>query len=290
MLDEKVRQLKSSEILAVVVSFNGAGKTALTVNALVGKVGHVHIVDNGSDAESLDIVVSLATDARVSLTNLSENRGVGYALNVGVNVAKERGYSWLLTMDQDSIIDTFMIDAYCRAIREFPSLVCLAPNLEFGLIRGHDGSSAVKYAITSGNLVSIKLFDEIGFYSEEFFIDGIDIDFSLRVRGAGHVIYKVHDALMEHQLGDCRNSDRFVNRVYTSHPPLRRYYMFRNHMYIIERFIRIFPMLILKSSLSNLILLLLIPFFDKEPFLSLCFAFRGIRDYFKRITGSYKEC
>ncbi len=42
------------DIMAVVVSYNGRESTRRTVLALSGQVGHIHIVDNGSEADSLD--------------------------------------------------------------------------------------------------------------------------------------------------------------------------------------------------------------------------------------------
>lgn len=280
--------MKTTDILAVVVSFNGLERTALAVNALLDKIGHVHIVDNGSDTESVSIVGSLVADERVSVTWYHENRGVGHALNVGVTIAKQLGYSWLLTMDQDSIVDGQMLENYCKAIGENSALVCLTPNLSFGLKREQTASSFIEHAITSGNLVNLNIFDVTGLYSEEMFVDCIDFDFSLRVRKAGYTIYKVHDAHMSHQLGETMESRPLLNRIYTRHPPLRRYYMFRNHMYMFEKYICSFPLFILKLTLSNLMLLLLIPVYDKKPLLSLSFIFRGIRDYFKGVSGMYR--
>ena len=44
--------MKSGDVLAVVVSFNGREQTQLTVDALRGQVGRILVVDNGSQPES----------------------------------------------------------------------------------------------------------------------------------------------------------------------------------------------------------------------------------------------
>jgi GT2 family glycosyltransferase len=48
--------MNSKDVLAIIVSYNGLQKTRQTVDALRKQVGHVHVVDNGSDAESLGVV------------------------------------------------------------------------------------------------------------------------------------------------------------------------------------------------------------------------------------------
>lgn len=122
--------MTAEDVLAVVVSYDGREKTRLTVEALRGQVGHIHIVDNGSGAESLSILESLEQTPGVTIERLGENRGVGHALNRGVMRARAMGCPWLLTMDQDSVIDRAMIAAYTAAIERDPARVCLAPAIE----------------------------------------------------------------------------------------------------------------------------------------------------------------
>ncbi len=121
--------MNSEDVLAVVVSYNGLQKTKQTVDALRRQVGHVHIVDNGSDAESLGVLESLEREPGITVERLGENRGVGYALNRGVQRAMEMGCAWLLTMDQDSVVDGSLIEAYMGAVEQDPKQVSLAPRI-----------------------------------------------------------------------------------------------------------------------------------------------------------------
>lgn len=281
--------MEYTEILAVVVSFNGLSKIQHTINALRNKVGHIHIVDNASDVMSLSIIDLFKNEKDISITRLNENKGVGHALNIGVKIAKEMGYAWLLTMDQDSIIDEFMIAAYCREINRNAELVSLSPNYVFYGRSEKKQSGAIQYAMTSGNLVKMSLFEEIGLYDESFFIDCIDFDFALRVCQAGYTIYQVHDATLRHELGNATVINNYFSKYYASHPPVRRYYMFRNQMYLLKRYIYKFPGFIIKLNIASLLLLILILIYDKNPIRSLLYAFRGICDYFRGINGKYME-
>lgn len=281
--------LNKLDVFAVVVSFNGGQKTSESISALLGNVGHIHVVDNASDAKSVEILDSIICEGNISLTKLSQNKGIGYALNLGVKLAQRRGYKWILTMDQDSVIGSDMIDQYFMAIEKNPRMVCLSPNIKMNGFRTGEGDEVVDYAITSGNLVRVKVFDVIGAYDEEMFIDGIDFDFSLRLRGAGYKLHKIGNAHMNHELGEPKNISKFFSVFYTRHSPLRRYYMFRNSLYRSEKYLIKFPAFIIKLTISQILLLLLIPFFDKKPFRSILYIHRGIVDYFLRKTGPYNE-
>ena len=281
--------MTAEDVLAVVVSYNGLHKTRETVDALRRQVGHVVIVDNGSLPESLAGLQSLEREPGITLERLGENRGVGHALNLGVQRARQMGYSWLLTMDQDSVVDGSMIQAYQAAVERDPGRVCLAPRItDNGASRQATGG-VIRYAITSGNLVRVSLFDEIGLYDEGFFIDCIDFDFSLRLRRAGYSLYRVPDAVMRHQLGEAVNVPGFLRGYYALHSPTRRYYMYRNFMYMVERYWRDFPIFVAKLTLTQILLTLLIGFLDPRPLESYRAIARGIRDYLARRDGPYVE-
>jgi rhamnosyltransferase len=281
--------MNSKDVLAVVVSYNGLQKIRQTVGALRGQVGHVHVVDNGSDAESLGVLESLEREPGVSVERLGENRGVGYALNRGVQRAREMGCGWLLTMDQDSVVEGSFIAAYQAALEQEPELVCLTPRITTRKRKKDARGGAISYAITSGNLVRVKVFDEIGLYDEGFFVDGIDFDFCLRLRRAGYAINRAPAALMQHQLGDAVDLPEAVRSHYAVHSPLRRYYMYRNFLYLAERYWLEFPGFMLKLALSHMLLLLLIGFLDPNPLASYRAVARGTWDYSVRKKGRFVE-
>jgi rhamnosyltransferase len=285
--------LEYTEIIAVVVSYNGSSDLKKTILALDNKVGHIHIVDNASDEETIVILKELENKNNISITYLSSNNGIGYALNLGIEIGNKLGYKWLLTMDQDSIIDDNMINEFCKAIIHDKELSCLTPMISifdngstFNNYRGD--KNFVKYAITSGNLVKLSVFEIVGFYNEKLFIDCVDFDFSLRVRSAGLSISLIKEARLYHQLGEAHNTPKIISWFYTSHSPLRRYYMYRNWGYIFEKYVTKFPLFVLKSSIIHLLLLIVIPFYDKKPKKSIKYVYYGFRDYFKNVYGPFK--
>ena len=276
-----------SKILAVVVSFNGLRKTVETLDALIGRVDHVHLVDNGSRPESLQLLDSAVRSGKVSLERLSRNEGVGYALNCGVRAARRLGYDWLLTMDQDSRIDDNMLEAYKAAISRSPDLVCLTPNV---VVNGHgppNTGGPVDFAITSGNLTRMDVFDSVGEFDEQLFIDGVDLDFSLRVRHAGKQIVRVEGAILYHELGEPQVTRSWLSKFYMAHSPLRRYYMYRNHLYIMQRYGLKFPLFVAKATLVQLLHFVTIVIYGSNRIESLRFMLYGISDFVRRKTGPF---
>jgi rhamnosyltransferase len=281
--------VNSRDVLAVVVSYNGLEKTREAVEALRSQVGHIHIVDNGSEAESLGVLEQLEREPGITVERLGENRGVAYALNRGVQRARQMGCTWLLTMDQDSVLDGSLVKAYGAAIEQDPERVCLAPRITTNSRGKEAAGGVISYAITSGNLVKVSLFDPIGGYDEGFFVDGIDFDFCLRLRRAGYAVHRVPAARMQHQLGDPVDLPKGVKKYYARHAPVRRYYMYRNFLYLAERYFLQFPGFLGKLWLSHLLLLLLIGFFDASPLASYRAIARGVWDYARGKVGRYEE-
>jgi rhamnosyltransferase len=275
------------DIMAVVVSYNGRESTRRTVLALSGQVGHIHIIDNGSEADSLEILDSLAREHGVSINRLGENRGIGHALNLGVAYAKKIGCTWLLTMDQDSTVDNGLIKAYQSAILLDRRVASLSPRIGKTWSDTDPKYVNIDCAITSGNLVRIGVFEEIGPYDEGFFIDCIDFDFSLRLRRAGYKLLRVQNTEMQHQLGEPRHLPAYVTKFYAQHSAARRYYQARNYLYLAERHLFRFPAVIIKLGILRILLFVLIVIFDQDPRDSCCAIARGLRDYVARRNGPY---
>jgi rhamnosyltransferase len=275
----------SDQVLAVVVSFNGGPQLRRGVEALHAQVGHVLIVDNGSEEPSQVELRRLESVPRVTVARLGKNMGMGYALNVGVRFARERGFEWILTMDQDSVVQPSMLSAFRRAIEADPTRACLTP---FRLAETEPGAApitSVRYAITSGNLVRLSVFDRVGLYDEGLFVDCTDFDFSLRVRRAGYTICRVQDATMAHQLGEALDGSVPFRRYYARHSPIRRYYMYRNLLYIVTRYARVDPIFVAKLIASHTLMTILVGVLDPQPLASYRAMLRGLTDFLARRQG-----
>jgi rhamnosyltransferase len=228
--------------------------------------------------------------ADISIQFLEHNFGIGFALNRAIRFANEQGYRWLLTMDQDSLIHSAMLEEFQAAVLRNPAWACLTPTLVFAGREDYGGcDEAVGYAITSGNLVRMDVFEKIGLYDEAMFVDQLDFDFSLRVRKAGFGIYRVAKAALYHQLGDADVPQTFLGSFHTFHSPLRRYYSYRNYLLLSKRHVRDFPGFIVKLALVHLLQLATIAIYGHDRGRSFIFIWRGVVDFFRSRTGPYIE-
>ena len=75
--------------------------------------GAILIADNGSE-QVADIQQLAQRMSIVTLIQNSTNLGIAAALNQLCRKAVDLGYEWLVTLDQDSVIQSGMLEAFCR--------------------------------------------------------------------------------------------------------------------------------------------------------------------------------
>lgn len=275
-------------LLAVVVSFNDGAALKKTVNALVAQVGKVVIVDNGSGPETLSCIAELEVTLGITPVYLYENLGIGVALNSGVSIARKENYEWVLTMDQDSIAAPQMVSEMLKSAEKCQDAAVICPSLVVDKVERKYKDKIVKSAITSGNLVKVSYLQFVGVYNERYFIDSVDFEFSLRVRNAGYKIIKCGSANLHHRLGETRVVSLMGYKYrYTLHSPLRRYYMYRNHMYLVAEFWSKNPFFLIKKTVIAICGIVEIAIFDPQRWANLKMIGRGIADCFRSRDGKY---
>jgi rhamnosyltransferase len=256
----KYKQHPTKEnICAVVVSYHPQSNIEGKITELIKQVAQVVIIDNGSNLqERVALTNSKLSSDCVSLILNEENIGQAKALNMGITYAKEHGYSWILTMDQDSLVAPEMIDnmsfiyRQCQEIAPIAS-ICPAlasydgvspPNCTELQLRSFSGKkiageySFVKIAITSGNLIDINVFDQIGVFNENFFIGYVDQEFSLRLFQSGYKTVQANNAVLYHNIGDTTKHTFLGKQLMVSNSSsLRTYYFYRNGVMVYKKYI-----------------------------------------------------
>lgn len=232
--------------LILVVTYNPDLTTLNNIKTHCEITDNVLVVDNGSDAESIKCITESRLD-HCKYIKSSENKGIAWALNHGIIYAREQGFKFLLTFDQDSSPVPNILDLYASVISENGSIRCIGTQYT-----DKDISKTVKIdfidsltVITSGCLSSLDIYDTIGLYNEMLFIDSVDFDFSLSVKKAGYRIVRSVQPLIKHHLGTPRK--RFGITT-TNHNVFRRYYQVRNHIYITRKYLWDFPGFVLKKN------------------------------------------
>ena len=238
--------LHESSICAVVVTYQPDHLFADRISRILRQVGAVVIVDNGSNAVATRLLRELAADLKITLHVNLENLGVASALNIGIRHAIALGCTWVLLLDQDSIVAENMVEELLAAREAYPHREKLAViGSGFSDINRktpvESGSAAlweeVNEVITSGSLIPLSVHAIVGPFRDEFFIDCVDIEYCLRARAKGFLIIKTRKLLMLHAIG-IYTQHRWLwrKRWTTNHPSERRYYIARNGTLLLREY------------------------------------------------------
>lgn len=247
---------RPESVCAVIVTYHPDDGIAARVEAVARQVGLVVIVDNGSSECEVQILRGLETGNTASLILNPLNFGVGQALNLGVRTAIARGFRWALLLDQDTDVGGDMVQELIAVYESHPRPESLAV-IGSGYNEIHPGrrqtaGASAKPApgespeqswedaeavITSGSLLPLDAYQQIGPFREEFFVDYIDVDFCYRARSKGFHVIKTRKALMAHQIGlPTLHRVLWMSKRTMNHGPDRRYYIARNGTILLREY------------------------------------------------------
>jgi rhamnosyltransferase len=248
-------------VCAVIVTYHPTATMIENLSKVFAQVQGMVAVDNGSEAEELNRLRAASQMLGFHLIENRENLGIAEALNRGVLWAKNQGFPWIILFDQDSkITDGFMEKMFAtwqthpsreRVGAIHPSYVNPVSGIEPFVFRASDGGPVT--SMTSGSLMPTWIFDKIGYFSSEYFIDLVDTDYGLRIRQAGYLNVDSREAKLIHFTG---NPKKFTFLGFTceptNHSPVRRYYFSRNRIVVFKKYFRLFPRYIFHIMYTSL--------------------------------------
>lgn len=292
-----------NSVAAVIITYNVENDFKERINRLKGKVDEIIVVDNGSKAETINMLNEL--EREVTVIYLEDNKGIASALNKGIKYSIEKGYNWILTLDHDSIITDNMIKnmltCYEGLNNELKEKVAMLVPVHVEEKEYQNGSNIneekasnsyieVLTEITSGALTKAEIYKNVGMYDEKLFIDLVDHDYCLSLNKKGFKIIQVNNATLIHNLGESvRKSILGLKMIPTNHSPLRRYYMSRNRHYIWEKYKEDFPSWVLTDKRRFITENLKIVLFEDNKIEKFKYIKRGIKDYRSNIFGKFNN-
>ncbi len=240
-------------VCAIVVTFHPDADVLGNLQQVRPQVETLVVVDNGSAEPELQGLRISSASLGFELIENGSNLGIATALNIGVRRARELNSDWILLFDQDSRVTEGFVPAMITAFQEGESagrrmgiLVPTYRDLRLGtpMIALLEADGSIETAMTSGTLMRSALVDEIGLFCDEMFIDGVDHEYSLRVRSARRTIEECSAAVLLHSPGDpVAHHHPFRRKPFyaSNYSPIRRYYQERNKLFLVRRYWRRFP-------------------------------------------------
>jgi rhamnosyltransferase len=285
----------SEDICAVVVTFHPERDTLENVVELRQQFNRLIVIDNGSLEKELGALRSFSEERHVELIENGRNLGIATALNIGVARAVERGCNGVAFFDQDSTVTEGFLSNLLTSYNANPqreNVAIVSPrhwdrNSKAWLKPQFMPDGNLRIAITSGSMVPISVFTRCGTFADEYFIDMVDTEFSLRVRSRGFTIVLAKDAHLVHSIGNLRSHSFLGVKRYTvsHHSAFRRYYMTRNRLTTLIKYWHFEPRLcyhIPKSIVMDSFIILL---FETQRLRKLGNTVLGIMDALCRKKG-----
>ena len=277
------------QVFAVIVAFNSELHRITELLSVITCQCSVVVVDNSIDISHARNLKQICSRFSATYLSLTGNFGIAYAQNVGVMTAKKNGAVDLLFLDDDSIPSSnFLADLIFerKLIQHTYDDVVVCPRAidaqgnSLGL-PGEDSDHALITELTSsGSLVPMILFEKVGYYDSDLFIDCVDFEWGWLAIKQGSKIVRCNRVKMEHRLGI---NKRFGFRISS---PIRLYYQFRNVMFMI--FGRYAPLRWrLQQSAKLPLKFILTVILSDHKLTRIWYIYRGFSDFIFGIKGKF---
>ncbi len=250
------------KIAAMVTLFYPQKENFKNIENYLSEVDRLYVIDNTPNKNNQK---ELPNHKKIVYYNF-DNIGVSKALNLAANLALSEKYKWLLTLDQDTELTKKIVKKLKEtASKEETSKIGIITPWHKTKLKIEKPKEKVDYpqdVMTSGNLLNLEIWSSLNGFQEDFFIDGIDIEYGLRLKKNHYKIMRLNDLEINHDLGDIFYVG---NKLCTNHNGLRRYYMNRNYHYIYENY-KNTDYQFCKFLISNYKTMLKVILFEKHKF------------------------
>lgn len=255
-------------IPALVITYHPMPEFFEGLPLLMKQFDRLLIVDNTSAGETHFLLEQASTQFEAGRLNFiinPENRGIAVGLNQGFRWALEKGYEYLVVLDQDSqpasdlkreLLRVYEEQSHCQK-----QIAIVAPRIEDS-ITGEPAPllkwkgfflrkelphvemvENIALVITSGSLNNLSAYKHLGPFREDFFIDYVDTEYCLRAQEFSYTIFVAWSAILHHRLGNQQKKQiGGITLRPTFHSPVRWYYIHRNRMVMYGMYAFRFPL------------------------------------------------
>jgi rhamnosyltransferase len=238
----------SFKIGCVIVLFKPDTFLLLKVlDAVKDQVDGIFISDNSIEKVELSILIE---NENIVYEKMPTNLGIAAAQNIGIKYFIKNGFTHVVFLDQDSIMNQGLVVILKEDLEFLKS-----QSIKVGAIgprpvnrqskKEYRGSvkkgkhitpciTEVTELISSASLVELDNYKSVGFLDEGLFIDGVDHEWCWRARMVKNLRFFISEkTYLSHQLGE--GDKFFIIRKVAIPTPFRVYYQYRNFLILIKR-------------------------------------------------------
>lgn len=183
----------------------------------------------------------------VEVLRSEENVGLSAALNLAIEAAIAEGYSEFVLFDQDSSPEPCMLELLLERFKRlqalYGNLAVLGPQLlppdgtsylpliyDWRRVSVEAPAGEVDFVPTSGSILSIEAWRQVGPFRDDYFIADIDVEWCFRAWSRGWRCMVAKDVFMIHRWGveaPSHERSRYQHQI-VRQSPVRLYYYIRN--------------------------------------------------------------
>ena len=278
------------KIPATVIWYNPDDENIKNIRTYIDYVEKLYIIDNSKENNKklADSLNNLKTEYIYNDKNL----GIAKALNLACEKAANDNFEWLLTMDQDSSFDSNSIKSYFRTFEKMTknNVGIISPRhiLKNDIDKFSDDKESIEinHVMTSGNLLNLKIWEEIGKFDENLFIDEVDSEICFRIIESGYKVIQLNKIRMFHELGNLEKRNFFTRKISVlNHNHIRKYYIMRNKFYMLKKYKK-YRLRYIYYILNDFFKVI---FYEKDKLRKLKYMFKGITDFMKNKMGELDD-
>jgi GT2 family glycosyltransferase len=232
----------------VILNWNGKNDTLACLKSLE-RYGDVLVVDNGSQDDSVEAIGKEFPAVRVIETGI--NLGYAGGNNVGIQVALKEGADAVLLLNNDTVVDPGMMQAFIQSAMTNPTVgiwggyplrfsdpehldhlggIWRQEKGDFELIglgasKGFKSEKPLDYVCGCSIFIRKEVFEKIGLLETKFFLFWEEADFAMRAKKAGFGIDICYEAFLRHK----------VSASFVGGSPHKKYFWWRGRLLWIER-------------------------------------------------------
>jgi len=253
---------KSPSVAIILLNWNGLEHTKKCLDSLreiTFANATVIVVDNGSQSEEVDALRSLGD---IVLIENVKNLGFTGGNNVGINYAFEKGFDFIMLLNNDTVVEPNFIEPLILALQD-PRVGAAQPKINTmseknviwnaggtfnkvlgrpitigsgaNDIGGYDDAKNIDWITGCCLIFPRHLVSDVGLLNDVFFILFEDVDWSLRARNAGYNLLYIPESKIYHF--ESATAKSIVKTKEGTRSPFRQYLNVRNHLFIVRRYV-----------------------------------------------------
>ncbi len=281
-----MQKISQQHIAGVVVLYESDTSVLNNIETYINNVDILYVVDN-SPVPNKELVGILIKNSKIKYHSFGKNIGIGAALNWAACEALKLNYLLLLTMDDDTSFNKGTVEQMILFLNETKINVGILSGVHKPL-SGEDKSQyrLLPFTLTSGNLLNLQAFSEVGLFNEYLFIDHVDHEYGFRLNDSGYKVVELCYLSLNHKLGEKQVfSNRFFKIEYGAHSPSRMYYFTRNGIVLIKRYFKKHPKFFLTYANEVLKRIIKILFIQDQKILRINMFRKGVQDGYRSKLG-----